>query len=74
MKCNEVLVIAIVNNEFDSIEIFDEDSADIDKYIEDFADDCALSNETFSYAILHENDIEEIISTAGYDYTKFVNS
>ena len=57
MVTDKVLVVIIADNELKTTKAFDKDDSVIDEYIEEQADDCALSNETFAYCIIDKEDI-----------------
>jgi hypothetical protein len=80
MEKDKAIVVIIANNEFRSAEAFNKDSGkiigegggdydgmDIDEYIEQREDDCAFSNDTFSYVIFEREDIKNITSMIDLD-------
>jgi hypothetical protein len=79
-KDDKAIIVIIANNEFMSVEVFNKDSRkiigegggdydgmDIDEYIEQREDDCAFSNDTFSYVIFEKEDIKNITSMIDLD-------
>jgi hypothetical protein len=57
IKPDELIILIISNNELKTKKVFKSDF-DIDAYIEEQAEDCALSNEAFSYCILAPSDFD----------------
>ncbi|MHB8281297.1 MAG: hypothetical protein ACYDDE_00665 [bacterium] len=59
MENNQLLILIIACNELKTKMVFDptDKNFDIDKYIEEQAEDCALSNETFAYCIVNKDEL-----------------
>lgn len=58
MEDSKVIVLIISNNEFKTARVFNSEY-DTDDYIESQADDCALSNEMFSYCVIDGEDVND---------------
>jgi guanylate kinase len=59
MEKEELLILVIANNELKTKMVFEpnDKNFNIDKYIEEQAEDCALSNETFAYCIVNKDEL-----------------
>ncbi|MHB1546118.1 MAG: hypothetical protein ACYCSB_01290 [bacterium] len=59
MESKKVIVLIISNNELKTAKVFNSEY-DTDSYLADEEDYCVMSNETFSYAILNEDNMKYI--------------
>ena len=62
MEDSKVIVLIIANNEFKTAKVFNSEY-DTDDYIENQADDCACSNETFGCAVLNKDSLDLLNAT-----------